>query len=136
MKSIHLLFAARPSVLATQGTTDGCVTVSLPWGVSLAAFGAAYVLLFCNSIPTFIDEAYSYNLATDKSLSHMFSALRDGADGSFPFYALTVWCWEKLFGSSELSLRLNGAIFVFLFVWHSSRRLARNFGTGIAALAI
>jgi len=87
-------------------------------------------------MPTFIDEAYSYNLATDKSLSHMFSALRGGADGSFPLYALLVYGWAKLFGSSEFSLRLNSGIFVLLFVWQSSRRLARHFGPALAVLAI
>src|SRR5258708_6641590 len=84
--------------------------------VYLLIFAAVYGVLFCLAMPTFIDEAYSFHLATDRSLSHMFSALRHGADGSFPLYALCVWVWAKIFGSSELSLRLNSGVFVLLFV--------------------
>ena len=65
------------------------------------------MLLFAFAIPSFVDEAITFRLATDSSLSHLFSALRGGADGSFPLYALNVYFWETIFGSAELSLRLN-----------------------------
>src|SRR5262249_55011280 len=80
-------------------------------------------------------EAYSFNLASDTSLRHMFSALRAGADGSFPLYALVVHGWAKIFGSSEMSLRLNSALFVLLLVWQLSQRLGKYFGPTIASLS-
>ena len=104
--------------------------------VLLLGVGLVYLLIFCQAIPAFVDEAYSFNLASDKSLRHMFSALRNGADGSFPLYALLVFGWEKVFGSSELSLRLNSCLFVLLFVWQTNRRLSVRFGPAIAALTL
>ena len=92
----------------------------------LVLFGVIYTLCFCFALPAYIDEAYSYNLITDSSLTHMLSALRDGADGAFPLYPVFAFGWEKLFGSSELSLRLTGGLFVILFAWHWSSCLLRR----------
>ncbi len=102
----------------------------------LLGFVVVYAFLFSFSIPSFIDEAYSFNLATDRSLSHMLSALRDGADGALPLYAISIFFWEKLFGHSELSLRLSSGLLVVCFVWQTARRLGREFGSTISALAI
>jgi hypothetical protein len=66
----------------------------------------------------------------------MLSALRAGADGSFPLYALVLHGWAKIFGSSEMSLRLNSAVFVLFLVWQLSQRLGKYFGPTIAALSI
>ena len=104
--------------------------------VLLLGFTVLYLLIFSEAIPTFIDEASSFYLATDKSLSHLFAALRGGADGSFPVYAIIVYGWEKLFGSSELSLRLNSGLFILLFVWHSGKRLQQHFGPAAVVLAL
>jgi hypothetical protein len=102
----------------------------------LLPFALVYALLFCAAIPSFIDEAYTFNLAADKSLPHMLAALRDGADGTFPLYALIIFSWEKLFGSSEICLRLNSVLFILCFVWQSGRRLAGYFGAAASALAM
>ena len=37
----------------------------------LLVLGVIYTLCFCVALPAYIDEAYSYNLATDNSLVHM-----------------------------------------------------------------
>jgi hypothetical protein len=92
----------------------------------LVLFGLIYTVCFCFALPAYIDEAYSYNLITDSSLAHMLSALRDGADGAFPVYPVFAFGWEKLFGSSELSLRLTGGLFVILFVWQWSTCALRH----------
>src|ERR1700690_1132225 len=89
----------------------------------LLAFALVYVVCFCLAFPTYIDEAYTFNLATDTSLTHLFSALRNGAGGSQPLYGILVFAWDKIFGSSEFSLRLTSGIFVILLVWHMSHRL-------------
>jgi hypothetical protein len=99
-------------------------------------FAAIYTLCFCFALPAFIDEAYTYNLVTDPSLRHMLSALAHGADGAFPAYALFAFIWAKVFGASELSLRLTGGLFVILFVWHCGGRLLRRFSPVAVGLAL
>ena len=115
---------------------QGDRALDIRWIACLLGFALVYALVFCAAIPSFIDEAYSFNLATDKSLAHMLAALRDGADGTFPLYAIILFCWEKLFGSSEMSLRLSSGVFVLCFVWHSGKRLVRHFGPAASALAV
>src|SRR5882724_11821199 len=102
----------------------------------LLVFGVLYTLCFCAAMPAFIYEAYTYNLATDSSLVHMLSALKDGADGAFPAYALFAYGWEKLFGSSEFSLRLTSGLFVILFVWHCGGHLMRRFRPAAAVVGL
>jgi hypothetical protein len=106
------------------------------WMTCLLGFVAVYAVIFCAALPSFIDEAYSSNLATDTSLAHVFAALRGGADGTFPLYALIIFSWEKVFGSSEMALRLSSALFVLGFVWQTGRRLARYFGPAVSSLAV
>jgi len=124
------------AVLPRPATTEGHPVRSRRYPLYLLAAAVVYVLLFVQAIPTFVDEAATFRLATDSSLSHMFSALRGGADGSFPLYALNVYAWGKIFGSSELSLRLNSGLFVLLFIWHMSRRLDRCFGLAPAIFSL
>jgi hypothetical protein len=102
----------------------------------LVAFAAIYVLCFGVALPAYIDEAYSYNLLADPSLAHMLSSLAHGADGAFPAYPLFAFAWAKVFGASELSLRLTGGLFVILFVWQCGGRLLRRFSPTAAGLAL
>ena len=122
------------------------LNVKLGWGLVLRdsvlryrafllVFAVVYTLCFCAAMPAYIDEAYTYNLATD-SLAHLFSALKDGADGAFPAYALFAYGWEKLFGSSEFSLRLTSGLFVILFVWHQGGHLMRRFRPAAAVVGL
>jgi hypothetical protein len=106
------------------------------WSVYFAAPAVFYVYCFAATNPFSIDEAYTANLASDPSIAHMLSALKAGADGSLPLYAILVFLWGKVFGTSEFSLRLTSGVFFILFVWHSSRRLARHFTLFASALAI
>jgi hypothetical protein len=101
----------------------------------LLPFAGVYLVVFSGAVPTWLDEAYSFNLASDSSSTHMFSALRAGADGSFPLYALLLYGWAKIFGSSEMSLRLNSGVFVLCLVWQLTERLRRYFGPAVAALS-
>lgn len=93
-------------------------------------------MIFCAARPYYIDEAYTFNLATDRSLAHMLLALKEGADGSFPLFGIFVFVWDKICGSSELSLRLAGGIFVIFLIVHSGQRLTERFTAGPAALAL
>ena len=102
----------------------------------LVLFAVIYALCFAVALPAFIDEAYTYNLVTDASLTHMLSALAHGADGAFPAYPLFAFGWAKVLGASELSLRLTGGLFVILFVWHCGERLLRRFPPMPTAVAL
>src|SRR6266536_1118840 len=123
------------------------LNVKLGWGLVLRdsvlryrafllVFAVLYTLCFCAAMPAYIDDAYTYNLATEHSLVHLFSALKDGADGAFPAYALFAYGWEQLFGSPELSLRLTSGLFVILFVWHCGGHLMRRFGPAAAVVGL
>jgi hypothetical protein len=100
--------------------------ISLSTLIFLAG-AAAYAIAFCGVIPFFIDEAFTRNLAADPDLKHMLSALRGGADGSFPAFGILVFGWGKVFGPSELSLRLLSAgatvAFAYHSYWHLKQRL-------------
>lgn len=102
----------------------------------VAVFALLYVIGFGLAFPAFIDEAFTFNLATDRSLSHMLTALGDGADGTSPLFATLIFVWEKCFGSSELSLRLGGGIFTVLFVGHTGWHLVRRFPPVAVVLAL
>jgi len=52
------------------------------------------------------DELLTFYLVTDRSLFHMLEALANGAETGQPLYFVLTWFWAKLFGGSELSLRL------------------------------
>ena len=84
----------------------------------------------------FIDEAYTFNLATDVSLARMLSALKEGADGSFPLHPILAFGWTRLLGCSELSLRLTSGLFILMLVWHGTGQLGRRFPAAAAALAV
>lgn len=103
---------------------------------SLMAFACIYVVVFSLVMPSYIDEAYTLNLAADKNMVHMLTALRHGADGSFPLYILIAFFLQKLFGSSEFILRLSSSLFVLGFAWHSGTRLAPYFGRIISFLTV
>src|SRR5213076_2653951 len=124
------------------GKAKDMLNVKLRWDpvsryrAFLLVFAVLYTLCFCVAMPAYIDEAYTYNLATEFSLVRMLSALKDGADGAFPAYALFAYGWEKLFGSSELSLRLTSGLFVILFVWHCGGHLMKRFRPAAAVVGL
>src|SRR5919107_1787281 len=61
-----------------------------------------FCLVFSEKKPFWNDEINSWMLITDLSWQHMFYALTQAADGSFPLYFVAVRPWAALFGSSEL----------------------------------
>jgi hypothetical protein len=102
----------------------------------LSIFAVIYTLCFCFALPPYVDEAYTFLLATDSSLTHMLSALMNGADGTLPVFGILVFAWGRLFGTSELSLRLAGGVFAVLLTWQLSNRLLRRFEPVPALLAV
>lgn len=68
------------------------------------------------------DEVFSRTELSDRSLPHLMHALMHLGGAGMPLFSLTAWPWARLFGLSDLSLRLYscagvcGAFLVLLFV--------------------
>jgi hypothetical protein len=56
------------------------------------------------------DELYSWYLLADPSFSRMWEAFNDRLNVSPPLYFVVGWIWARLFGASELSLRLFSSV--------------------------
>src|SRR5579859_1564279 len=67
------------------------------------------------------DEVFSRIELSDRSLPHLMHALLHLGGAGMPLFSLTAWPWARLFGLSDLSLRLYscagvcGAFLVLLF---------------------
>ena len=67
------------------------------------------------------DEVFSRIELSDRSLPHLMHALMHLGGAGMPLFSLTAWPWARLFGLSDLSLRLyscagvGGAFLVHLF---------------------
>src|SRR5271166_1706251 len=72
-----------------------------------------------------LDEAFTVQLLTDRSLLHMMHGLANAADGGMPLYYLLAYGWGSLFGVTLLSLRLFSSLFVcvgVLLLWSTLRK--------------
>ena len=71
-----------------------------------------------------IDESYTAYFASQESLSDLISVLTSwkGSEAQMPGYVLFIWLWAKLFGTSEIMLRLPNLLFMLMLiavVWNS-----------------
>ena len=85
------------------------------------------------------DELYSYYFLADQSFTHMMAAFHDKINNTPPLYFVLGWLWAKVFGSSELSLRLFsslGTSFACLIVWITLRRTYNFWSASIGTLAV
>jgi Dolichyl-phosphate-mannose-protein mannosyltransferase len=85
------------------------------------------------------DELLSYYLLSDKSFLHMLSAFHDKINAAPPLYFLLGWIWARVFGASELSLRLFsclGMSAALWLLWVTLRRTYRFWPTSIGALSV
>jgi len=72
-----------------------------------------------------LDEGFTLQLLTDRSLPHMMHALANAADGGMPLYYLLAYAWGSIFGTALLSLRLFSSLFVcagVLLLWSTLRK--------------
>src|ERR1700745_2801257 len=74
------------------------------------------------------DELLSYYLLSDKSFLHMLSAFHDKINAGPPLYFLVGWIWARIFGASELSLRLISCIGMSAALWLIWATLRRTYG--------
>ena len=85
------------------------------------------------------DELYSYYFLSDPSFTHMLGAFHDKINNTPPLYFLLGWLWARVFGSSELSLRLFSSLGMCLacvLVWIVLRRTYSFWPTSIGTLGV
>lgn len=79
---------------------------------SLGLAGAALHLLTLGE-HTYLwsDELFGWWVAIQTSWSGLWQAMYRGSDGMFPAFYVFSWCWSRLFGTSEIALRLPSILF-------------------------
>jgi hypothetical protein len=85
------------------------------------------------------DELFSYYFLSDPSFTHMWAAFHDKLNNTPPVYFFLGWGWSRLFGASELSLRLFSSLGICVacwFTWITLRRTFRFWPTSMAVLII
>ncbi len=107
-------------------------------GIAMAMFIISCILIsdkkyFWN------DELYSWYFLADSSLGHMLRAFHDRINNTPVLYFLLGWLWAKIFGASELSLRLFssfGVCIACLVTWLTLRRNYRFWPTTIGTFIV
>ena len=85
------------------------------------------------------DELYSYYFLSDPSFTHMLGAFHDKINNTPPLYFLLGWLWARVFGSTELSLRLFSSLGMCLactIVWIVLRRTYSFWPASIGSLGV
>ncbi len=85
----------------------------------------ASCLLSSSRKDMWLDEGFTIELLSDRSLPHMMRALAHAADGGMPLYYLLAHGWSRIFGVSLLSLRLLSSLFIcagVLLLWNTLRK--------------
>jgi hypothetical protein len=83
----------------------------------LISLGTVLLCLGVSGVSLWIDEAYSARLAVQPTISAWFSTLdrMQGSDSQMPGYYLYLWAWARLFGASEIAMRLANVPWALLF---------------------
>ena len=85
------------------------------------------------------DELLSFYLLNDPSFTHMMIAWGDTFNQAPPLYFILGWVWAKLFGNTELSLRLFSSLSIsvaFTLVWITLRRTYNFWAVSIGTLSV
>jgi hypothetical protein len=85
------------------------------------------------------DELFSYFFLADPSFSHMWAAFHDKLNNTPPLYFFLGWGWGRLFGTSELSLKLFSCLGIGMagcFTWITLRRTYSFWATSLAVLIV
>lgn len=84
--------------------------------------------------PLWNDEMLSLVLLQDGSFAHMMTAWSDTFNQAPPLYFMLGWLWDKMAGSSDLSLRIFGSLLICLALIVTWVGLRRSWGSLPAAL--
>lgn len=85
------------------------------------------------------DEVATALAVSDESFSHMLTALKDEFNAMPPLYFVVGWIWVRIFGASELSLRLPAAFFVvvgIVAIWAALRRFMSRWPATYCAIVL
>jgi hypothetical protein len=85
------------------------------------------------------DELYSYYFLSDQSFSHMLAAFNDKINNTPILYFLVGWVWARVFGSTELSLRLFsclGFCIAAIVLWVTLRRTYPPLSSALGLLTV
>jgi hypothetical protein len=85
------------------------------------------------------DELFSYYMTAEPSFARMIAAFNDKLNNTPFLYFFLGWNWDKIFGSSELSLRLFSSLGIctaLIAVWATVRRSFNAWPTIIGVLII
>lgn len=85
------------------------------------------------------DEFLSFYLLSDPSFGNMLSAWADTINQAPPLYFILGWLWSKMFGATEVSLRLFSSITIclaFTIIWLVIRNIYDFWSTSIGTLSV
>jgi hypothetical protein len=100
---------------------------------------SASCIIISGKKPFWFDELFSYYFLSDSSFLNMLHAFHDKINNTPIVYFFIGWFWDKLFGSSELSLRLFSTIgmcIAFFITWVTLRRTYGFWPTTIGSLSV
>jgi len=113
------------------------------WEYLIPVFAVTSLLISCVIVSSkkffWNDELLSFYLLNDRSLPHMLVAWSDKFNQAPPFYFIIGWLWDKVFGSTELSLRLFSSLSIglaFIVIWSVLRRTYDFWATSIGTLSV
>jgi hypothetical protein len=85
------------------------------------------------------DELLSYYMASESSFAQMLAEFHDKLNNTPLLYFLLTWQWDKVFGASELSLRLFSSLGMgaaLLLTWATLRRTYPFWPTCVGVLSV
>ena len=113
------------------------------WEYLVPALATASLLISCLLISGkkffWNDELLSYYLLSDPSFAHMLGAFHDKINNTPPLYFILGWLWVRVFGATELSLRLFsslGMCIACVTVWVTLRRTYNFWSASIGTLSV
>ena len=122
-------------------------TPATPWfrdPVTLIPAAACVSLLISSVVvsgkkPLWNDEMLSLVLLQDPSFTHMMGAWGDTFNQAPPLYFVLGWLWDKLAGSSDVSLRLFGSAALsvaLLLTWLGLRKVWGSLPAAIGTVSV
>ncbi|WP_165699276.1 glycosyltransferase family protein [Hymenobacter jejuensis] len=116
---------------------------NISWEYTLPALAIFSLLISCIIISTkkhyWNDELFSYYMTSEPSFAKMLAAFHDKLNNTPILYFFLGWNWDKLFGSSEISLRLFSSLGIcaaLLVTWISLRKIYGFCPTSIGVFLI
>ncbi|MBV8886759.1 MAG: glycosyltransferase family 39 protein [Chroococcidiopsidaceae cyanobacterium CP_BM_RX_35] len=113
------------------------------WEYSIPLFATVSLLISCAVVSNkkffWNDELLSFYLLSDPSFTNMMSAWGDTFNQAPPLYFMFGWLWTKIFGNTELSLRLFSSLtlcLAFTLIWIVLRRTYNFWAVSIAVLSV